>query len=1043
MRELISEKNESHGRLQGIFNASSLAGSNERLAMIQFAGLQTSIKHILTTAASRFSNHKHIVIRTLIAALFVAAPLLMPRAQKAQDECAPAQGAGCFVQPKRDIAFLIDATGSVEQRGQTYNIQIEGVRRAISDPTVIPRDGSAAVAVIIFNEGARVVVPFTEITSDTVAQQIVSFLQTLKCTDFNSLTFPCPFGATFYAPAIQAANIELSQARSQNPKPGVSRVFVLSSDGLTNDLNAALKAIDAARTAATDAAIPFELDFLLLGEDQQSQFFATAFFTANQLVTPPPANDLPGKTFVVAAGSSNLESASPDDPDASRQANDFAEAVRQIVRGPVAQILPVVTDETDTAPATPIGKEGTVSLRQAIELANCNGGATTITFAANLKDKTIHLQSPLPPITAPDITIDGCTFDADICTPSVTIDGGGQISDGIVIRSNRVTVRGMKVTNFTHAGIVIAARCPQDNVGHNLIEQNIIDGSPTGILVLGDTNLRNKLSRNAISRPTPAADAPASALIDLGGDGPTPNDDTDADSGPNTLLNFPDAMLVTAQDDTVTIRGVLDDPPPGGATVEIFSVTSFHVVDNRVVIDGVTFLGQTTADGEGEFAATGLAPSPTGIYTATVTDLPNSGSADQSANTSELMFDTVDTMLPRPIADIPAAVDFGDVTLNTPVTKPVTINNPGAAPLTVTGCAIGRCPDATSDTRDRFTIAGCPTAVINPGQSVTVNVTVNATACGALSACLLLQTDDPRRPQVAVSLTASAASPAHAVVQGGVTQLKFKRVPPRGAPVANPPTKTFTISNTGCQSLTLASATLTRGGQTDDGNAFRIAVQGSANGFPVTVGGGQSVTISVSFNPVIPRVATGQVRPRDLLPSSINDTLTLATSAGSPITITLIGGVKPRIRFIDPNDPNAAPVVTLCKSADEFLVTFSAFDANTNLSRAVYQFKDSAGRNIGPSITIDNLGSVLQQQGIQLGQSFTLTQRFSGANDNKNVSTVVVTIFDDESSDTATSSAIGANCSSAAVQSHRAALEMTLAVAPNRLRLHRRIALTR
>src|SRR5437763_1648746 len=266
--------------------------------MSHFAAFQASIKHSLAAAANRFCNHKHIIVRPLIVALFVAASLLMPRSHKAQDDCTPVAIQGCFVQPKRDIAFLIDATGSVEQRGQTYNIEIEGVRRAISDSTVIPRDGSVAVAVIIFNEAARVVVPLTDITSAAVAQQIAGFLQTLKCTDFNSLRFPCPFGATFYAPAIQAADIELSRVRNQNPKPGVSRVFVLSSDGLTNDLNSALKAVEAARTASIEANIPFELDFLVLGEDQQSSFFATALFTATQLVTPQPASDLPGTTFV-------------------------------------------------------------------------------------------------------------------------------------------------------------------------------------------------------------------------------------------------------------------------------------------------------------------------------------------------------------------------------------------------------------------------------------------------------------------------------------------------------------------------------------------------------------------------------------------------------------------------------------------------------------------------------------------------------------------------------------------------------------------------
>lgn len=984
--------------------------------MIHFAGLQANIKHSFKAAANRIRKSRYAFIRALVVALLITAPLFLPRANQAQNECAAPASQGCFVQPKRDIAFLIDATGSVEQRGQTYNIQVEGVRRAISDPTVIPRDGSVAVAVIVFNEAAQVLVSLTEITSEAAAQQVADAVQGLKCDSIHSRVFPCPFGATRYAPAIQAADIDLSRARGLNPKPGVTRAFVLSSDGLTNDLGAALKQTEEARVASTLATIPFELDFIVLGQDQAAPTFGTALDTANQLVTPKPANDLPGASFLILAGSSNIEGASPADPDASRQADDYSETIRKIVRGQVAQVQPIVTTETDTAPGAAIGN-GPVSLRQAIEQANCNGGAATISFANAVKDKTIQLNSPLPAITAPDITIDGCT--GDNCAPAVTINGGGQISDGLVIRSNRVTVRGLKITNFTHAGIVIAAICPQDNPGHNRIEQNVIDGSPAGILVLGDTNVQNKLSRNTISRPTPAPPAegqpqqPVPALIDLGGDGATPNDDDDSDDGPNTLLNFPDSMLVTAQDNTVTVRGSLDNPPASGAVVEIFGVTRFHVLDGRVVIDGVAFLGAATVGSDGDFEATGLAPSPTGVYTATVTDRQDVKPADQSANTSELMIDTADAPLPRPIVDFTASVDFGDVTLNTPATKSVTINNTGGAPLTVTGCAIGRCPGATGDNRDRFTVTGCPTAKINPDQTVTINVTVNATACGAQTACLLLQTDDPRQPQVAVQLTANATSPGKLVVQDAVTQLKFKRKPPKGAPVASPQTKSFTVSNAGCQSLTLTSATLTRGGQLDDGGAFTVTVQG---GFPVTLGGGQSVTVNVAFNPVIPRVATGQVRPRDLLPNDITDTLTLTPNTGSPISITLIGGVKPAIRFINPTDPNAAPVLTLCQSGDQFLVTFSAFDSNLNLSRAIYQFKDNSGRNVGDPITVDNLAGVLQTEGIQKGQSFTLTQRFSGANDNRRVSTVEVTIFDGEGSDTATSSPLGSNCSGVALQ---------------------------
>jgi hypothetical protein len=991
--------------------------------MIHFASLQASIEQFFKRS-SRLVNHKN-TLRALVIALLVSAPLLMPRTQRAQDDCAAPSSSTCYTQPKRDIAFLIDATGSVEQRGQTYNIQVEGVRRAISDPTIIPRDGSVAVAVIIFNEAAQVAVPLTDVTDEATAKQIAATVNSLKCGNIHSHIFPCPFGATLYAPAIMAADIEVSRVRNANPKPGVTRAFVLSSDGLTNDLGAALKQVETARVASIQANIPFELDFLVLGEDPQSPDFSTALGTANELVTPKPANDLPGESFVITTGPSNVEGASATDPDIARQATDFAETVRKIVRGQVATQQPVVNNEADTAPGAAIG-QGSVSLRQAIELANCNGGATNITFAASLKDKTIHLISPLPGITAPDVTINGCTIVDGNCVPSITIDGGNEISDGIVIRSNRVLVRGMKITNFTHAGVLIAARCPQDQVGHNRIEQNVIDGSPNGIVVLGDTNLQNKLSQNAISRPTPSAEASPAALIDLSGDGPTPNDDDDSDSGPNTLLNFPDAMLVTAQDSTVTVRGLLDNPPASGATVEIFGVTRYHLVDDHIVIDGVIYLGQTAVNDKGEFAATGLTPSPTGVYTATVTDLPGNNPADQSANTSELMIDTVDSPLPHSIADVPASVAFGDVTLNTPTTKPVTINNPGSAPLKVTGCTIGRCPNASSDNRERFAVANCPTAVINPGESATVNVTVNATACGALTACLLLQTDDPRRPQVAVELTANATSPAKAVIQDGVTQLKFKRQPARGSANPNPPTKTFTVTNTGCQPLVLNAATFTRGGQADTSGVFKISPSGQ-----VTIPPGGSQTFTVSFDPVIPRVGGGKV------PASITDTLTIPTNTGTPVTLTILGVVKPPIRFINPTDPSAQPVVTLCKNGDEFIVTFSAYDANTNLSRAVYQFKDSQGRNVGAPITVDNLGSVLQQEGIQEGQSFTLSQRFSGANDNKSVATVEVTIFDGETSDKATSTPLGSNCSGATLQSSRVMIEAAPPLVTDRRRERR------
>lgn len=56
--------------------------------------------------------------------------------------------------------------------------------------------------------------------------------------------------------------------------------------------------------------------------------------------------------------------------------------------------------------------------------------------------------------------------------PTVIIDGSRVVviaddphSDGILIRSNNDTVRGLKLINFKRAGVAVAPVCPSDNVG--------------------------------------------------------------------------------------------------------------------------------------------------------------------------------------------------------------------------------------------------------------------------------------------------------------------------------------------------------------------------------------------------------------------------------------------------------------------------------------------------------------------------------------------------------------------------------------------------
>lgn len=955
-----------------------------------------------------------------ICAIAISAVCFAPARQTQVDPCSIPPGPSCFVPPIRDIAFIVDASGSTATRGQSYNAAIEGVIRAVGDSTIIPRNGSVAVAVVVFDGAATVAVPLTDINSSAVADSIVAKLNTLKCADPSSIVFPCPAGQTVYTAGIQAADANVNQTRGANPKAGVSRAYLLITDGQPEDPDLGINAVNEARIASTILGIPFEFDVVLLGLDTASPEFAASKARVDQLVFPQPTDSLPGATFAIDAGDCNVPGAGFN-ADCSRQSNQLAEFARQIVRGPV----PTLTLEVATGADPASGQASGLTLRQALSMANCNGGATTITFDDSLHGTTITLSSALPPITAPDVVIDACDGSGADCEPGVTIDGGGTVADGLALRSNRNTIRGLRLINFTRAGIAIEPRCPADAVGHNVVEHNALENNPFGVLVkqfgdqTGNENVRNRISRNTFSRPVPGAGAAPSTLIDLKGDGPTPNDTGDADQGPNTLLNFPDVLgVIAGANNTVTVSGTLNSPPAAGAIVEIYEVTGSRVVDGKVVVDAASFLGEAAVGAGGAFTAAGLPPATSGVYSALVI---NGGAGDNpvdsSADTSELMFDSDQTPLPKSKATVTTSVSFGDAQLGTPQNRPVTITNTGTAPLVIRSCSIGRCPGANTDNRSQFSVTGCPTGPINPGQTATITVTFNAAECGPAAACLILETNDPLLPQVFTALSGNGAAPAHAVVQGGITSLTFKRINAAGAPRTNPKTLTFTVNNTGCVGLQIQRATLARvtgsNVQPDNSNTFSVTPVGQTTTFPVTISARGSVTFRVAFNPVIPGVVEGTPSVRDVLPDDVTDRLTLDADNGEQVTLTLFGRIKKPFVFIDPDNPANSPSARLCRSGDEFIVEFSAYDPNLNLSRANYQFLDASGRLVGGSIDVD-IQQAIAGRNIQKGQSVTVTQRFSGADDNRRVNAVQISVTDGETNRGIRATGVETGCSTTA-----------------------------
>jgi hypothetical protein len=1011
----------------------------------------TKTSSIIWRRLARFLTSRSTTTRTLIVILRLAlisaiiVGLMAPARTRSQQKVGCAElNPSCPLRAKVDMAFIIDRSGSMANRiddetegpgrGQAYNIELEGVRRAVLDPTVIPPDGSIAVAVVVFPLPppglTSFPVLFKEIDTAADAQSFADEVEKLKCVAVCDpvSTYPCPSGATLYSPAITAADELLNQIH----RPGARRVLLMSTDGKPNDLDMAKAAAAQARDNAARAGIVSEFDVILTGLSTSELEASKA--NVNAIVFPAPPSDLPGAVYVIDRGVCNDRCAPPDCGDFDRQVGEFAEFTRKVLRSDVSPLNLVVTTEEDTPPDTPLSGNRR-SLRQAIEQANCNGGSATIAFDASLKNKTIRPTIPLPALRAPDIIIDGC--DGPNCATSVTIAGppdttkGEQHNDGLLIRSNHDVVRGLKIINFTRAGIAIDPVCQFDIVGHNRVEGNtLVNNTLAGVLVLdprpirsasaiqpvavlGEHNIANTISRNDISG--------SATLIDLGGDGPTPNDPGDADQGPNTLLNFPDTLNVVATGGTLTVSGQVNGPTADGATVEVFAVRSYRVVSGNLVIDAVTFLTSTVARANGSFNKTGVPASPSyGLFTATVTD--------GDGNTSELMFETSATKPARPLAMLASPINFGDVPGNSPSPpQPVQIVNTGNAPLYVAGCALAKCNSADRDDTARFTISNCPTSPINPGERATINVTFTPNACGPARACLVLQTNDPYIPQPSSQLTGNGIGfpQAKITIEGGGTALKFEAIEASGKSrkLRKRPTHDFTIENIGCSQLNLTFLSILRtGGHVacgpDDSKLYSVTffspgATETAIGPNTTISipQGGKLTFRVRFNPVIPPVtdASSDCDPsRDnvelsaatVLPATIESVLAFSHNGSGDKTVNLTGHVTTQVQLINanPEEPRKPPLVTLTKSGDILEVTIFIFDPNLDVNKAHYEFFDSAGRPVNVDNRDTDIALAIKQRVPPLvtGQSFTVIQRFSNANQHPEVARVSVTVTDGE-----------------------------------------------
>lgn len=177
------------------------------------------------------------------------------------------------------------------------------------------------------------------------------------------------------------------------------------------------------------------------------------------------------------------------------------------------------------------------------------------------------------------------------------------------------------------------------------------------------------------------------------------------------------------------------------------------------------------------------------------------------------------------ISVLPAALDFGDVSVGNMSTLQVTVENTGAAVLTVSSVA----RTGSSD----FTLGGFAGGSIGVGASETVDVTFDPSSAGAKSATLVFQSDDLDESTVNVDLDGNGTiviEPEISVTPGA---LDFGQILLSGSD-----TLQVTIMNTGNADLDVTAVTL--------GGSSEFSKTGFSGGI-ISMGG--SAMVDVTFDP--------------------------------------------------------------------------------------------------------------------------------------------------------------------------------------------------
>ena len=183
----------------------------------------------------------------------------------------------------------------------------------------------------------------------------------------------------------------------------------------------------------------------------------------------------------------------------------------------------------------------------------------------------------------------------------------------------------------------------------------------------------------------------------------------------------------------------------------------------------------------------------------------------------------------------PAFLSLGGTAVGGELTGTVTFSNAGGQPLTVAGFT------GPSAANTPFSATGAPAAnqTLQPGDSVTVDISFDPKSVGQYTDTITLNTTDGQSQTV--NLSASASTP-------GLLHFSSEAVDFGTVGVGSTATRTFTITNTGGTAVTIEKSKPPFGGEFA---ATTSLPEGT------TINPGQTVTETVTFTPSTPGAASG------------------------------------------------------------------------------------------------------------------------------------------------------------------------------------------